>query len=167
MKEASGNLADLGRLVDYAGDSYGSDLGMAIDLRKLATLNDDASVELDGLFAKRASIDPNTFAAELQAFDTRNSISHLYGRVIPDPYASVFGNQIEKTAEAVSAVDINGKTYSPSDVVGFADTGSDQLSEAFGQSFADQFASDPVHVLDSLPMTHKQAIARMFDESRT
>jgi hypothetical protein len=167
VKEASGDFEGLGEVVDYTRADYGSDLALSIDLRKLATLNADTTSEIDSLLEKCASLPPEDFVEELYAFDTRNNLTHLYGKVIPDPFASVFGTEVEKTAESVDSLDIGGREYAPSDIVAFADTGAGPLEEAFGKEFAEQFAGDPVHVLDSLPITHKQAIARMIDERQT
>ena len=150
---------------DYSNEKIGSDLSVAIDTRKLCLLDPTAAEELDALMEKSASTDPDTLAEELQQFDVRHEITHLYERAIPDPYISVFGNSVkEKVASVEHQVEIGGTEYSPESIVSFSENGSGKIRDAFGEDFANQFSSDPVNVLASLPVTHKQAIARMIDE---
>lgn len=167
VKEASvlaRQLAKNPEMEKYAGDSIGSDLVMALDLRARLV---PGSVDSLREFSKVASAaNPDEVAAALEAFDVENSLTHLYGKHIPDAYESVFGNSLEKNASTENVVNIDGRDYTGSNVAEWVtDGGESQLSSAFGEDFANQFKADPVTVLDSLPITHKQAIARMIDES--
>ena len=62
-----------------------------------------------------------------------------------------------------SEIEIDGVSYGKDAVEGFAENRGGELEDAFGSDFAEQFKQDPVSVLDSLPITHKKAIARMID----
>ena len=151
-------------MADYGRASVGSDLKMALDVRRLCVLDADATEELRGIFEKSAGADPEALAEEISNFDVNHKLTHLYGKVVPDPYASVFGMSIHKTASVVHPVEIDGKEYTREDISGFSEDSGDSVKEAFGDDFAEQFRADPVGVLGSLPVTHKQAIARMIDE---
>jgi hypothetical protein len=174
VKEASVNgIEDLpeemsSKLEKYAGASVGSDFSLAIDTRKLVVSGPELHEELEG-FRKKASskfINPDRLAEELTLFDTVNEISHLYDRVIPDPYAAVYGNSLEKSAGVSEPVEIGGKEYGRDTIDSWASGGGlEQIRNSFGDDFATQFEGDPATVLSSLPVTHKQAIARMIDEN--
>jgi hypothetical protein len=151
---------------DYASDALGSDFSVAIDTRKMSVLGEEAIAELDGIAKIAQSTDLTELAEKLASFDKKHEISHLYNRVIPDPYASVFGNSVEKTASAVqSTLDIDGREYPAKDIVDwFGDGGEAQLEQTFDSDFVSQFQADPAGVLESLPITHKKIIAGMIDK---
>jgi hypothetical protein len=150
-------------VVDYSRDQVGSDIGLGLDLRKLAVIDPEASIELDNLKKKSASADPEELVAALEAFDRSHKVTHLYGSIVPDPYATVYGTTIEKTASTEEAVSLFGKEYTSEQVNDFAEASLDSVSDAFGDSFANQFKDDPINVLSSLPVTHQKALARMID----
>jgi hypothetical protein len=149
---------------DYARKELGSDFAVGIDTRKLAVMDGDGIAELEALMVKSASADPDQLAEDLADFDIRHSVTHLYGRVIPDPYQTVFGTTVEKNASVSRPVEIDGREYDNETISAFAENSADRVTDAFGDDFAEQFLSDPSGVLSSLPITHKQAIARMIDE---
>jgi hypothetical protein len=150
---------------DYARDELGSDFTMGIDTRKLAVFNAEGTSELGALMTKSASSKPEELVEDLADFDIRHGITHLYGKVISDPYQTVFGTSVEKNASVSGTLEIEGREYASSDIVSWVNGGgSDKLTSSFGEDFSNEFASDPVAVLGSLPATHKQAIARMIDD---
>lgn len=150
---------------DYAGDSVGSDFKVAIDLRKTLLVDSVASQELADIVGMAKTASADEVAEALYEFDTRHSITHHYNRVIPDSYASVFGDSVAKTASVSRPVEVSGKEYSRDSINNwFSGGGNERLTEAFGESFSSEFSADPAGVLDSLPITHKQAIVRMIDE---
>ena len=168
VKEASADLFEklAGGLQDYASDTIGSDFRMAIDLRKVLLVGQLESNELDKIAQMAENASPEDVAEALHEFDVRQAITHHYNSVIPDSYASVFGSSVEKAASVSRPVEISGKEYDRSDISNwYSGGGETQLTDTFGSSFAEEFKSDPATVLDSLPITHKQAIARMIDES--
>lgn len=150
---------------DYGGDGVGSDFAVAIDLRKTLLFDSVATRELDQIAGMAKTANAEDVAEALYEFDTRHSITHHYNRVIPDSYASVFGDSVEKTASVSRPIEISGKEYSRESINSwFSGGGNAKLTEAFGDSFTSEFSADPAGVLDSLPITHKQAIVRMIDE---
>lgn len=151
---------------DYASDSLGSDFKMSLDLRKILVIGSDADEGLSKIAEMSKTADPESVAEALHAFDVQHKITHHYNSVIPDSYASVFGNGVEKAASVTRPVEVSGREYAREDISDwFSAGGESKISDAFGESFASEFKSDPASVLDSLPVTHKQAIARMIDES--
>jgi len=150
---------------DYGRAELGSDFRVGIDTRRMAVLGGDGVAELEALMVKSASADPDQLAEDLTDFDIRHGVTHLYNRVIPDPYQTVFGTSVEKNASVARPLEIGGREYEPNDIKSWVDNGgSDRLTSSFGEDFTTQFTTDPVAVLDSLPDTHKQVIARMIDE---
>jgi hypothetical protein len=147
----------------YAGNEFGGDVGFCLDMRKRMAPNAD----IGALKEKVASASVEDAADAIYEFDISNKLTAFYGRPLPDPYASVLGNAIGTTIEknASGALEIDGRTYSSDSISSFATAGKAQLTDAFGDDFADQFSSDPVAVLGSLPVTHKKAIARMIDDT--
>jgi len=168
VKEA-GVQEDLpARMTDYARSTVGSDLKLSLDLRKLVTFDKEASEELDYLFEKSASVEVDSLATLLYDFDIKQGLTHLYGKLLPDPYSSVLGTSIEKTAESPNndITEVGGKEYTRDDLQEYMDSSSNKLEETFGEDFNRQFSEDPVNVFRSLPTTHKQVIAGMIDDSR-
>lgn len=168
VKESSANVFEklAQETKDYAADKVGSDFTMAIDLRKMLVIGTDAEEELSKIAELGKTASPDDVAEALHAFDVEQKITHHYNRVIPDSFASVFGNGVEKAASVTRPVEISGREYAREDVsTWFNEGGESKISDAFGDSFASEFKADPASVLDSLPVTHKQAIARMIDES--
>lgn len=149
---------------DYASDNVGSDLPLALDLRRVLLIGTTANEELDKIAQMSNTANAEEVAEALHAFDVRHEITHHYNQVIPDSYASVFGNSVEKTASVTRPVEISGKEYTSETINGWLSSGGESmLSDAFGDTFAEDFKSDPSNVLSSLPVTHKKAIARMID----
>ena len=150
---------------DYARTELGSDFAVGIDTRKLVVLDAEGTTELGELMTKSASSKPDSLVEDLADFDIRHGITHLYGKIISDPYQTVFGTSVEKNASVSETLEIGGREYAPGDIVSWVEGGgSSSLTDSFGEEFSNEFASDPVAVLGSLPATHKQAIARMIDD---
>lgn len=167
VKEASAHLELPQHMQDYASESLGSDLKMSLDLRKLVVMDPAASEQLDSLLEKSAGVDVDSLASALYEFDIEQGITHLYNNLIPDPYASVLGTSIEKTAQAGGdeVVEVGGREYSNSDLQAYAESSNNRLGEVFGEDFSQQFSEDPLNVFKSLPVTHRQAIAGMINDA--
>lgn len=158
VKEASALLGGN----SYSEEGFGSDVRLAFDLRELR-VSDEAKVELSGLLEKSASMEPEAVVRSLEAFDKKNQLCHLYGRFVPDPVESVYGQVVEKVASSVeAAVDINGEPVNEGDFTQFVDSNYDALQTSFGEDFASQLKSDPVTVYNSLPVTYKKAIESIY-----
>jgi hypothetical protein len=161
VKEASAKLPQ--HMQDYGRSELGTDLEASLDLRKLATgMDRDAVAQLKSLMEKAASMDPDLLANEIELFDLEHDLTRLYGRTIPDPYASVFGTSLTIKTASASSLEIDGRHYSADTIEAFAQNGADRVKDAFGDDFAGEFSRSPVSVLASLPVTHQQAIARMM-----
>jgi hypothetical protein len=163
-KQASAQGVEIPELSDYSAEVVGSDFVDALATRRLYTgFAADACNELDSLQTKVAFAE---FGAEeaieaLKDFDSRHDISGKYSKVMPDPYVSVLGNSKNKTASA--QVDVAGRTYRSDDIISFSQGSSDMLADKFGDEFRNQFVSNPVDVLTSLPHNHQSVIADMMD----
>ena len=167
VKQAGVDLPEY--LLPYGEDGIGADLEFAIDTRRKVT--SDKQDILDEFLKQAASgaYTPDVLAEGLSHFDQENNITHLYGRAVVDPYAAVFGNTVkEKSASATTeTISINNVDYTTDDIVNWTNgPGEKALEDTFGADFSGQFKEDPVNVLESLPVTHKQAIARMIDGHR-
>lgn len=152
-------------LKDYASDSLGSDFPVSIDLRKTLVTDREGIRQLNDIVELSKTAAVEDLADALEKFDVEHKITHHYNSVIPDAYASVFGDSVEKTANVSQTLEVSGKDYTPESINDwFSGGGQQKISDSFGESFADEFKSDPSGVLASLPVTHKEAIARMIDE---
>lgn len=150
---------------DYSRTKLGSDFAVGIDTRKLAVMEGDGIAELEAMRVKAASVDPESLAESVADFDIRHDLTRLYNKVIPDPYQTVFGTTVEKSASVSQPLEIDGREYAPGVITSWVENGGTaKLVDSFGKDFASEFEADPVSVLGSLPVTHRQAIARMIDE---
>ena len=169
VKTAGLNLDDIPDLKDYAGTQVGPNLGLSIEARKMAIgWEPEGAAVLDVIMEKTASgaISPDDAVTALEVFDKKTGVAQYYGRSVPDPVYSIYGGGemegYEKTAS--STVSLGGRDYEASEVVDFAKGAASRLEDQFGTQFTQQFAADPVGVLESLPDPHKAAIAGMMDE---
>jgi hypothetical protein len=179
VKEAGLMEAAPEELLDYLSSDepgVGANFDVAVDTRKLVLLDPAAAGELDELQKTSQSkfLDPEAVAEELSLFDQKHQITHLYDRVIIDPWKAVHGD-LSKTASHGMTIDadqltdvaeVAGKEYTSDAISTWVnDSGLEKLTDAFGEDFAGEFKEDPANVFKSLPVTHRNAIARMIDES--
>ena len=129
---------------------------MAIDF--LVAEEVDPSVKVDFLeaFAQKGER-----AEELEEFDVSNQLVHLYSRLIPDPYASVYGRSMEKAASA-EGVEVNNDMLTEAEFSSLIGNNEASLTESFGETLVKQLQSDPVSVYNSLPTPHKKAIGNLL-----
>lgn len=161
VKEAG--VATAPQMEDYGRDTIGTDLEMALELRYLSVMEPEALEQLEGIRkAASANADPELLVAELDVFDLSHGLSHLYGRRIPDPYASVYGTTLQVKQASPQHVEVDGRHISAETIMEFARSHTSDVRDTFGDEVADQFAKDPVAVMNSLPLTHQQALARML-----
>lgn len=148
--------------VKEASVTVGHNFLPAIDIRKMHLKTEEDLEELNGIKAKVASVTAVELAAELYQFDLDKGLTHLYHKHIPDAADSVFNSDLIKQA-APGPVEIDGREYTADTIGSFAGNRKDTIVDAFGEDFYEQFSGSPRDVLDSLPITHKQALARMMD----
>ena len=158
VKEAG---VSMGALADsYASDEFGTDLGMAIKMRELRVSSDEQKERLQDLHKVASSMSPGAAVKWFERFDVDNQLVHLYGKYVPDPYQSVYGRSLEKSAEA--KVLFNGEHITASALKEKLSSKYDKISDSFGKEAADQLMSDPATVFNSLPMPQKMAIQKML-----
>ena len=71
----------------------------SIEMRKVACAEESDKQFLEDLFAKQASLDPNTYAECLRRFDVNHGFDYAWDQEIPSPWSSTFG--LQKTAEVL------------------------------------------------------------------
>ena len=85
----------------------------------------------------------------------------MYGKYIPDPVQSVYGDTITKTASS-PMVSIGEQDISAGAFNDWVGKNYGDIEDSFGQELAPQLKSDPVGVYNSLPITYKQAIGQKY-----
>lgn len=161
VKEAGAQLPD--DTADYARDEIGTDFDMALELRGLTLMDKAASADLARIkLAAADNVSPDLLASELEMFDLEHGLTHLYGKRIPDPYASVYGTTLQVKQASPQYVEVDGRSIPAEAIADLARDKADMVRDAFGDEFANQFEQDPVAVMHSLPVTHQQALARMI-----
>ncbi len=168
VKTAGINLDDIPELKDYVSNQVGLNLGLAIEARKMATgWEPNAASALDLIKEKTASgqLPADEAVEALELFDRRMGITQYYERSVPDPVYSIYGGQAEEDYTKVASIQVGDKMYDNEDVISFAQGAGTRLEGEFGAQFAQQFAADPVAVLESLPETHKAIVAGMMDDA--
>jgi hypothetical protein len=158
------NIPVSGEITQYGATTYAEPetLKVGYQLRKQLVGNiEDMALLLDTLYEKRASVDPELFAATLHEFDKVAHIDFNYGSAIPDQYASTFG---QKVAEAWSEV-IGNDVVSERDLVRLGKIGIRALRSTFSDDFAEEFRKNPVAIFKSLPLDQKKIVMRMATDN--
>lgn len=162
VKTAGVNTSNLSELEQYLGDEVGTDFSVGIIGRAYECAGDSAAL------AKLASIresnaEPDELVEMIEQFDFDHNISRQYSGQVLDPVRTVYGGGFLEKTSSTDLVEIDGRSYGRDDIVSFSQSSNDALSSKFGDSFASEFAADPVSVLESLPDPHKAMIAGMID----
>ena len=121
------------------------------------TDNQEGPGLLDLLMEKRASLDPERFAAALADIDASTQIDHYWDRGVCDPWLTTFG---EKRASEWSWAK-GDMSLTAGQLKKLATDKQDLLKEKFGADMAGELASNPVVIFDSLPMDTQRIIASM------
>lgn len=122
--------------------------------RSLLPQNPDAHKVLSKLAMAIGQVETTDMAQALQEFDQATGLTRYYDRGLTDPYASVMGKQ----AEGWSA-EIGGRTMTEVDLKKVAE--SSKLAGYLGETFARQFAKNPVEIFESLPAPEKSLIEQI------
>lgn len=153
-------------IVEAGAQTYGTDghLGAAIEMRKVACApgSDDRDF-LDGLFEKRAEIEPGVYAEVLRRFDVENGLDSGWDHVVLDPWVSTFG--INKTAEVIWQSGADRVTDRA--ITNLAENHLDIVQEEFTEHMADEFKKDPISIFKSMPEPNKKILARMACDSES
>lgn len=147
-------------IMDAGSDTYASEghMGAAIEMRKVACAPEGDEREfLDGLFEKRAEIDPGIYAEVLRRFDVQAGLDQGWDRVVLDPWASTYG--LDKTANVIWEDGADRLTDKA--MRNLAENHVDLLELQFTDHMADAFRKDPQGIFKSLPTPQKRILARM------
>lgn len=161
VKEAGVKLAS--EYDAYTNEEFGTDWPIAMKAREMYVRTDEAREKLATIsgLTDRSQVDPSDLVQVLEEFDTENHLIHLYGKRVPDPYQSVYGRTLEKSAEETAL--INGEPVGANKLKELITSKYDSLSESFGKEAADQLMQDPVTVFNSLPVPERMAIQELFN----
>jgi hypothetical protein len=149
------DLADHPQLYKWASSDWNRHVVAHLEQRKsLLPRNPDAREILDKLAASIGETTPADMAAALQTLDEATGLTRYYDRGLTDPYASTMG----KVAEGWST-EVDGHTLTADDLRKVA--ASSKLAGYLGDTFARQFAENPVEIFDSLPSPEKVLIKQI------
>lgn len=163
-------------IADYSGEGFSPNLKAFLDVRGAWVIDMDdpeISSHFQKVAASRGTVDPETFAQNLEKFDRDVGLDQLWNRGIPDPYYSTFythGGFKTKTAAAVGASEMlqaGSELVSDVDVVNLAREGKAILAQAFDTSVVASFCKDPVAVFKSMPLPQRQILARLASDLRS
>jgi hypothetical protein len=160
-----------GRVLDYAGDSYGPNLVPELHARihQFEGTGHEAVYEM--LLEKRAEIHPMIMAEMLREADEETGASRSYGRPgvgLRDPYEAVYGGakvaaKKPKEEEAYYWSE-GGDSVSGPQLMALAKQGP-KLNEIFGAGFAEEFQKDPIGIFKSMPSPQKVVLSRLAGDS--
>lgn len=150
----------------YGADGYGSDVSVevALEMRRGVIKVAEYTKGLDYLKDNRSTMTPGDFASALGEFDKVAGLDELYGRDVPDPYWTTYG---EKSAEDDGAILVGNDYISQEELKRFAKVHSCKLKDTFGDDFADEFRKDPVSITKSLPTDQKKMVIRLATSTLT
>lgn len=161
VKEAGEAMTGLGE--QYARDVVGSDLRLCMDARKTCLSDRVAKDALDEIVKMASDHSVEDLADVIYRFDVDNGIQHLWGKYFPDPYLSVVGDSISKTAAEDSYVSVSGTNVRVSDFSDDVNRAIDDIRGSFGDDMAKELKNDPAGVYNSLPVDVKSAIGNMLN----
>lgn len=148
---------------DIYGREDKSDLFPAfVAFRKKLVVSEDDVAKVDELLKVADALSCEEAIAAVAKLDEDLGLTHLHGKLLPDPVKTVVATFTEKQGSAV--VDVDGIEYDGASLSSWlSNAGSAKLNGAFGDEFAKQFEGAPVEVLSSLPITHKRLIVGMMN----
>lgn len=145
----------------YAREELGTDFEAALIARAMYMPSDSAPFIRD-LIKVAHTVPPEELAEALYEIDQEFGLTRLYDTRIQDPYRAVLGTEL-LIKNASAAVDIDGRVFTADEISSLAVQNTDAIDDVFGGGLSSQLVAAPVEVLSSLPMPHKQAIARIFN----
>jgi len=158
--ELGEKMADVSEIHKYAGADFGNLVQSAFHERTCLLDGDDMAIRaLQTLFEKRASLNPEEFAAELETFDRSNRLDRHWDRArgIRDPYRSTFEN-----VKIARVIKVGSASITQEQLQQIVDSG--MLKEAFSDTFCNEFAEAPMEIFQSLPKPEQQIIVEMAGE---
>jgi hypothetical protein len=159
------------KIASYGGEDYSNNLKGFMDVRYAYLINvddGDAIERLHKIAATRGTVDPNTFAQNLEAFDRGLGLDAAWDAEIPDPWLSTFFSRPEllKTAgDEVFRVDTESCTGS--ELRQLAADGKALLKQTFDEKFVGSFCKEPVSVYKSMPKPQQVILCRLSRDFQT
>lgn len=95
----------------------------------------------------------------LSEFDKKAGIDRLYGRTLPDPFESFYG---EKTASFSET--IGNTTVTEERLDALAKSGRQWVEKMFGEDVAEEFCKDPLSIYKSLPTEQRKMLGRLAEK---
>lgn len=148
--------------LDYSSTSFGSDLKLCLDARKTCVASDEAKGKLDDIYKMASDKSVAEVVDALEAFDIDNGIQNHWGRFFPDPYVSVVGTSIAKTASSMETVSLGEKSMGHDEFSAVVTDKIATIKDKFGSALSDELEKDPVGVYNSLPVDYKDALANVL-----
>lgn len=145
----------------YGSETYApeEELKVAYEMRYQTVKQHPEAVKLlQGLFEKRAEIEPALFAETLGEFDKVASIDFEWDRSIPDPFYSTFGT--EKTSNAWSFI-LGNEMVTEANLRKLSLGCGKDLKHRFNAEFVERFRKNPVGTFEALPKAQKKIVMRM------
>ena len=166
------------KLASYAGEGYSNNLQGFIDQRYIWMVNrddGDAIAELQKIAAERRTIDPDTFAERLAAWDQGVGLDAAWDREIPDAWMSTFFTRpsLLKTAAKKAEVDpeevfrCGSESCTAKDLQHLAMNGKFHLRKIFDEKVVSSFCKEPIAVYKSMPKPQQVVLCRMASESKS
>lgn len=150
------------KLAHYAAHVMGSDVAYGIDCR-IRHLAAEYRGPLEQLKKVAHLNPPDEVAAMLSDLDQETGLTMRYGVDVPDPFETVFGQQVKRASlHKRASLEIGGRALAADRIEAFLQSRPDAVVQAFGDDVANQLAERPIEVLTSLPEPHQLAIARMI-----
>ena len=147
-------------IAKYASDTYGADVEAYVSYRK-SHVAPEFHPALDTLMSKQAMVSPETFAEALCEFDETTNLNHEWDSRIPDPWASTFGDSLEKVAAEDWIFDEQGVRLDEDDLGNLIRNSRGLVVTSFGEKFADEMAKAPKTFFNALPTPNKIVLGRM------
>jgi hypothetical protein len=159
LKEAGITLP--AALACYARTELGTDVAMAVASRA-RFVAPEVAVHMRDLVKVANVVSIEEMAQQLYEIDLEFGLTRYYDTRIQDPYRSLLGTEMAKTAEA--SVTVNGRKFSSEQLRDMSQLHADTIDSMFGGDLSLQLLTTPVEVFSSLPTPHQQAIVRIFDD---
>jgi hypothetical protein len=148
----------------YAGQDYGSEVGIQLRLRQdLVADVDNLIHSLKKVAEARHSLPADKFAQLLEAWDSESGMSRYHGTYLADPYAATYEEKdFRKIASGYSWQDEStGLQVSEADLKKVAEEKSEKIRGFLGESVAKELKKHGSQIFESLPVDAKIVVAKI------
>jgi hypothetical protein len=163
-------------IASYAAPGYSPMIQTFIDVRHsyLMDMGDPEAAEmLRKVASERGTVDPETFAQNLETFDRDVGLDRAWNRNIPDPWYSTFFMRpgLMKTAyksgDPTKILKAGPESCTDADMCYLAQEKAEVVEKALGAKVAASFCKEPLAVFNSMPTPQKVVLCRMASEARS